>query len=89
MIFPPNCLVATATGTGATMFLSVAVNGLSKAEPQLQLQQSHEQNPSLLQLQSRQGTLLKPLTATKAHFAPPVPVAVAVCTKRHVYFRKC
>ena len=79
--FPPK-LVATASGTGATRFVSVAVNGLRKAEPQLQ--QRHKQNVSLLQLQSSQGTLLKPLTATEARFAPPVPVAVAVCTKNHV-----
>ena len=67
-----------ATGTGATRFVSIAVNGLRKAEPQLQLQQRHEQNLSLLQLQSHQGTLLKPLTETEAHFAPPVPVAVSI-----------
>ena len=41
VIFPQNCLVATATGSGATKFVSVAVNGLRKAEPQLQLQQTH------------------------------------------------
>ena len=84
MISPKNCLIATATGTGATRFVSVAVHGLRKAEPKLQLQQRQKQNLSLLQLQSHQGTLLKPLTATEAHFAPPVHVAVAVCTKSHV-----
>ena len=48
------------------------------------MQQRHKQNLSLLQLQSHQGTLLKPLTATEAHFALPVAVAVAVCTKCQV-----
>ena len=56
VVFLQNCLVATATGTGATRFVSVAVNGLRKAEPQLQLQQRHKLNMSLLQLQSHQGT---------------------------------
>ena len=83
MIFPQNCLVATAIGTGATGFVSVAVNGLRKAEPQLQLRQRHMLDLSLLQLQLCQATLLKPLTATEARLAPPVPVAVAVCTKFH------
>ena len=83
-ISPPNCLVATATGTGATRFVSVAVNGLRKGEPQLQLLQKHKQNLSVLQLQSRQSTLLKPLTATEAHFALSVPVAVEVRTKSQV-----
>ena len=46
MIFLPNCLVATATGTGVTIFVYFAVSGLKKAEPQLQLQQRHEQNLS-------------------------------------------
>ena len=84
MILPLNCLVATATSSGATRFVSVAVNDLRKSEPKLQLQQRQQQNLSLLQLQSRQGTLVNPLTATEAHFAPPVHVAVAVCTKSHV-----
>ena len=88
MISPQNCLIATATGTGATRFVSVAVNGLRKAEPQLQLQQRHMLNLSLLLLLSRQGTLVRPLTASEARFAPLVPVAVAVCTKSHVNHTK-
>ena len=79
MIFLPNCRVTTATDTGATIFVSVAVSGLRKTEPQLQ--QRYEQNNKICPCcsYSHAGTLLKPLPATEAHFAPSVPVAA--CTK--------
>ena len=83
--FPPrNCLGSTASGTGATQFVSVVMNGFSKAVP------SHDSNfnkdqgqffPIAGALMAR-DYLTKPFTATGITHDTYVPVAVAVGKKK-------
>ena len=82
VIYLQNCAAATATGSGASQFLSVAINGffLRQPLPQKQLQQGELHNLYLLQLQLERQ--LKPLTVTGTNFDASYPVAVAVSAKK-------